>query len=310
MASKPWERDYSASQGPAQGKPWERSYGEGSSVIIDDETGAPYTDRFIIGSASSDADKLARAQGLYGQSAMADADGRISYEPEPGQRRYVNPSGFDMGDIAGSAREVASAAATLPFDMSMVGIPAGAAAGAATGQGVDALAAYMARSRAEENGNQVPQVQGLMSAAKEAGYETAGGIVGGAAGKAVGAGLGKMINPTNPRLVQGWRDLDCNLLLLGLYQTAKQLRGWNQPLVIPSQGAAPSSEGLWQDARGLILHLQALPKGLVAVECRQPQTNLVNSLSNSLRRTRTHGRLLLNRKPTLCFNASVTRLHP
>ena len=84
---------------------------------IDDETGAGLRERFIIGSASSPEDKLARARELYGDSARREGDDRISFvHPGTGRRTYVNPSGFDLGDIAGAGREIGSGiASALPF---------------------------------------------------------------------------------------------------------------------------------------------------------------------------------------------------
>lgn len=199
--SNPWE-EYAGTPSAA---PWEEY---GGSVILDDETGAPFKDRFIIGSATSPEEKMSRARALYGDRARQDVDGRISYiNPETGRPTYVNPSGFDMGDIAGGGREIASIGASLPFKMSAVGIPAGAATGAAVGQGVDAMAAAMARGEAERRGNQPPEMQAPLAAAQDFGMETAMGTIGGGLMKGVGVGLGKVINPTDARLVQAWRDL-------------------------------------------------------------------------------------------------------
>lgn len=213
--SNPWE-EYA---GATSAAPWEEY---GSSVILDDETGAPFKDRFIIGSATSPEEKMSRARALYGDKARQDADGRISYvSQETGVPTYVNPSGFDMGDIAGGGREIASVGASLPFKMSLVGIPAGAAAGAATGQGVDAIAAAMARGEAERRGNQPPEMQSPLAAAQDFGMETALGIAGGAAMNGIGAGLGKVINPTDARLVQAWRDLGLQPPSLGAVSNGK-----------------------------------------------------------------------------------------
>lgn len=213
--SNPWE-EYAGAPSAA---PWEEY---GPSVILDDETGAPLKDRFIIGSATSPEEKLSRARALYGNRARQDADGRISYvNPETGMPTYVNPSGFDMGDIAGGGREIASVGASLPFKMSLVGIPAAAAAGAATGQGVDAIAAAMARGEAERRGNQPPEMQSPLAAAQDFGMETALGIAGGTAMKGIGAGLGKVINPTDARLVQAWRDLGLQPPSLGAVSNGK-----------------------------------------------------------------------------------------
>jgi|GEM_PF-5531965 len=175
---------------------------------IDDRTGARLSHRFIIGSANDDATKLERARALYGDSAQPEADGRISFvNPDTGRRTYVNPSGFDVGDLFGSGREIASAAVTLPFDASVVGIPAAAMVGAGVGEAADSLAAMLARYEAGKRGNTAPQVQGVGDAAKDFATDAAVGAAAGGVMAPVGKGLSKVINPTSERLVQAWRDL-------------------------------------------------------------------------------------------------------
>lgn len=174
---------------------------------IDDRTGAPYAHRFIIGSANDNATKLERARALYGDTVQTHAGDRISFmDPKTGRRTYVNPSGFDVGDVFGSGREIASAAATLPFDVSLVGIPAAALVGAGVGEAADALAAKMARSEAEKRGNAVPQVQGFGDAAKDFATDAVVGAALGGAMVPVGRGVAAVINPTSERLVQAWRS--------------------------------------------------------------------------------------------------------
>ncbi|MDY0227209.1 MAG: hypothetical protein RBR38_10310 [Desulfomicrobium apsheronum] len=243
--SNPWE-EYAGAPSAA---PWEEY---GSSVILDDETGAPLKDRFIIGSATSPEEKLSRARALYGDRARQDADGRISYvNPETGMPTYVNPSGFDMGDIAGGGREIASVGASLPFKMSLWGIPASAAAGAATGQGVDAIAAAMARGEAEQRGNQVPEMQAPLAAAQDFGMETAMGTISGGLMKGVGAGLGKVINPTDARLVQAWRDLGLQPPSLGSVSGGKSVARVEAALGDTITGSGFIERGAVAGRRGL-----------------------------------------------------------
>lgn len=202
MASKPWERDYSQQ---SSGKPWERSFD--NAQPIDDETGASYIDRFIIGSASSPEEKLNRARGIYGDYAQSDADGRISFMGEGGKRTYVNPSGLDFGDVVGSARELVSAGVSLPFTLTGPGIVAGAAAGTAASQGMDALAAGLGRARATLRGNQAPQQMSVGDVAKDAGIEAVGGLVGGGIGKGLGAMAGHMATPVRDSVTAAWQNL-------------------------------------------------------------------------------------------------------
>lgn len=175
---------------------------------IDDRTGARLSHRFIIGSANDDATKLERARALYGNSAQPEADGRISFvNPDTGRRTYVNPSGFDAGDLFGSGREIASAVATLPFDASVVGIPAAAAVGAGVGEAADSLAAMLARYEAGKRGNAVPKMQGVGDAAKDAAVETALGTVGGGAMLGLGRAAKHVANPIKESAVDAWQAL-------------------------------------------------------------------------------------------------------
>lgn len=174
---------------------------------IDDETGASYIDRFIIGSASSPEEKLNRARGIYGDSVQSDADGRISFMGEGGKRTYVNPSGFDFGDVVGSARELVSAGVSLPFTLTGPGIVAGTAAGTAAGQGMDALAAGLGRARAILRGNQAPQQMSVGDVAKDAGVDAVGGLLGGYTGKGLGAMASHVATPVRNSVTAAWQNL-------------------------------------------------------------------------------------------------------
>ena len=184
--------------------------------IIDDKTGAGWKERFSIGSAASDEDRLARTRAFYGDTARMEKDGRLTFiHPETGKRTYVNPSGFDMGDVMGAGRDVASVVAGIPAGIAgavggggvnlVTGALAGSAGGAAAGQGVDALAAYLARSAAEKQGNTVPEMQTPEEALKEAAVETALGTAGGTVLGAAGRGLAKMANPMKEHIVNAFK---------------------------------------------------------------------------------------------------------
>lgn len=189
------------------------------SDAIDDETGAGWKERFAIGSAASDEDKLARTRAFYGDTARMEKDGRLSFvHPETGKRTYVNPSGFDMGDVFGAGRDAASVVAGIPAGIAgtvggggvnlVTGALAGSAGGAAAGQGVDSFAAWLARRTAEEKGHAVPEMQSVEDAAKEFGAETALGTVGGTVLGAAGRGLAKVANPMKESIVKAFKDLD------------------------------------------------------------------------------------------------------
>lgn len=184
---------------------------------IDDQTGAGWKERFSIGSASSDADKVARTRAFYGDSARQENDGRISFiHPKTGRRTYVNPSGMDWGDLADGARDIVSMVAGVPAAIAgtvggggvnlVTGALAGSAGGAAAGQGVDALAAYLARKTAEERGFTVPAKQTPEEALKEAAVETALGTAGGTVLGAAGRGLAKVANPMKREIVEAFRE--------------------------------------------------------------------------------------------------------
>ena len=200
---------------------------------IDDQTGAGWRERFAIGSATSDADKLARTRAFYGDSARQEKDGRISFHnPETGRRTYVNPSGFDMGDIFGGGRDVVSMVAGIPAAIAgtvggggvnlVTGALAGSAGGAAAGQGVDALAAYMARQAAEERGNPSPAMQSPAEALKEFGAETAFGTAGGAVMGGAGKLAAKAFNPMKREIVDAFKSAGLRIPSVG---TATGTRG-------------------------------------------------------------------------------------
>jgi len=193
---------------------------------IDDTTGASWRERFIIGSAVDPKVKLERAKAIYGDSARMDNDGRLSFiSPATGRRTYVNPSGFDFGDILGGAREIGSAVASIPAGIAgaigggglniATGALAGSAAGAAAGQGIDALAAQMARSAARERGNTVPAMQSPADALKEAGAETAIGTIGGTGLGLAGKGLVSALNPMRQEVVNAFRQLNIPMGTVG-----------------------------------------------------------------------------------------------
>lgn len=193
---------------------------------IDDQTGAGWKERFAIGSASSDADKLARTRAFYGDSARQEKDGRISFiHPETGRRTYVNPSGMDWGDLAGGARDVVSMVAGVPAAIAgtvggggvnlVTGALAGSAGGAAAGQGVDAIAAHMARKAAEERGHSSPAMQTPTEALKEFGAETAFGTVGGAAMGGSGKLAARALNPMKQEIVDAFRRMGVRMPTVG-----------------------------------------------------------------------------------------------
>lgn len=187
-----------------------------SAGQIDDETGAGWLERFSIGSAADDADKLARTRAFYGDTARQEKDGRLSFmHPETGKRTYVNPSGFDVGDVFGGGRDVASIVAGIPAAVAgtvgggglnlATGALAGSAGGAAAGQGVDALAALLARNAARERGFASPAMQSPVDALTEAGLETAFGTVGGVAMGSAGKLAAKAFNPMKREIVDAFK---------------------------------------------------------------------------------------------------------
>lgn len=192
---------------------------ESINAPIDDRTGAPLDVRFAVGSAADLQGKADRLRAYYGPENVGIRDGRLFFkDPKTGRNTYVNPSGMDVGDIAGGAREIASTIAGIPAAMAaapagggLLSIPvaaaAGSAAGAAAGQGVDAIAAKMARSRAEKLGNPVPVKQSPGEALKEAAIETGLGTAGGMLFGGLGRGGQHLMNPMDPAVVAAYRRL-------------------------------------------------------------------------------------------------------
>lgn len=186
-----------------------------SSQDIDRNTGASWGARFAIGSASDMQDKVARARAYYGDSARQEDGDNISFvDPKTGQRMLVNPEGFDLGDIAGSGREIIAGLASVPgtaagaaFGALPGGIAGGAATGALGGQVADVLAAWMARSAAKERGNTVPGMQHPTDAGIEAGKDFGAGILGGAVLGAAGKGISAAVNPLKKEVVEAYRTL-------------------------------------------------------------------------------------------------------
>lgn len=205
---------------------------ESDQTSIDDKTGAGWKERFAIGSATSNADKLARARAFYGDSARMEPDERISFiNPDTGRRTYVNPSGLDWGDVAGTGREIVSTVASIPAAIAgavggggvnlVTGSLAGSAAGAAAGQATDAWAAEMAREAARERGNTVPDIQPAKDAIKDAAIETALGTVGGTTLGAVGRGLSSAFNPMKQEVVQAFKNLGIDIPTVGTAVNSK-----------------------------------------------------------------------------------------
>ena len=186
-----------------------------SSQDIDRNTGASWGARFAIGSASDMQDKVARVRAYYGDSARQEDGDNISFvDPKTGQRMLVNPEGFDLGDIAGSGREIIAGLASVPgtaagaaFGALPGGIAGGAATGALGGQMADILAAWMARIAAKERGNAVPGMQRPIDAGIEAGKDFGAGILGGAVLGAAGKGISAAVNPLKKEVVEAYRAL-------------------------------------------------------------------------------------------------------
>lgn len=186
---------------------------------MDTSTGAPYAARFAIGSAADDSMKLQRARDYFGDSVRQEQGGGISFiNPETGQRTLVNPEGFDLGDIFGSGREIASTVAGIPAAIAggiagggvgslATGSLAASAAGAGAGQLVDAGAAWLARREAEKRGAQPSPTQSPLDAAQEFGLETGLGTVGGVALGGLGRAASKAFNPMKQEIVQAWRNM-------------------------------------------------------------------------------------------------------
>lgn len=181
--------------------------------------GAPLLARFSIGSASDDETKLARAKDYLGDSVRQEANGDLSFiSPKTGQRILVNPEGLDIGDIAGSTREIASTGAGILGAIAggisggglgslATGSAAGSASAAAVGQGVDALAAWLARREAEQRGSTPSPMQEPTDALKDFALETALGTVGGVTLGGAGRAASKALSPMKQDIVQAWNNL-------------------------------------------------------------------------------------------------------
>jgi hypothetical protein len=74
------------------------------SPYIDKKTGAPSRVRLAVGSGPEE-DRLANLQQFYPDAIPYGEDNFVFTDPESGRIRLFNPSGMDMGDIAGAARE-------------------------------------------------------------------------------------------------------------------------------------------------------------------------------------------------------------
>jgi hypothetical protein len=123
--------------------------------MVDKKSGAPARVRLLVGSAPEQ-DKLANLKRFY-PDAVAYGDGNFVFsDPGSGRPTLFNPSGLDLGDVAGVGREISQAV--------------GGTLGAIAGAGVGGLAG-------------LPTGPGAILTATE------GGIIGAGMGTAVGGSL-------------------------------------------------------------------------------------------------------------------------
>ena len=125
---------------------------------------------------------------------------------ESGKRYLFNPPGFDPGDVAGAAREIAQGAAGVGAGVATAGAgpfiaaPASAATSAVAGQQFDRLADGTANLVLRAQGKDPIPNKNIFDQMKEAGIETAAGTVGDLGLRGMGKVVGKVLNPVSQRL--------------------------------------------------------------------------------------------------------------
>jgi|TARA_R100001530_G_scaffold37085_1_gene28792 hypothetical protein len=76
------------------------------AATIDKETGSSNRIRLAVGSAQTPEDKLATLRRFYPDAVAYDGDNFVYTDPSTGKTILHNPEGLDVGDVAGSAREI------------------------------------------------------------------------------------------------------------------------------------------------------------------------------------------------------------
>ena len=73
---------------------------------LDKETGAPFEARAFVGLIVKPEDRLAAVRQMFPDAeAVGGGENFVFCSPETGQPTLFNPSGLDIGDVAGVARE-------------------------------------------------------------------------------------------------------------------------------------------------------------------------------------------------------------
>lgn len=107
---------------------------------VDEQTGAPANIRAIVGGVSTQEDRLSTIQRFFPDAFVdpTDPDNFLFVNPETDVLTLYNPRGFDVGDLAGIARETVqfaggTAGALAGGGLAIPGGPPGILAGAALG---------------------------------------------------------------------------------------------------------------------------------------------------------------------------------
>ncbi len=182
------------------------------------QDGASYSARMVAGKESDPTRKLEVLKSFYPDAKPYGSDNYVFTDPKTQKPTVYNPSGFDFGDVAGSAREILQAAtgiATMPASLTGVGALGSAAAVAGTGQAYDSVADLLAG---------VPQ-KPVIDKAKEAAVETGAGYLGGAALGGAMQGVGGFLSPIKAKALDAWKTLDLAPPSVGALTGGH--RGWN-----------------------------------------------------------------------------------
>jgi hypothetical protein len=156
---------------------------------IDEVSGSPYGTRLAVGSAQSDADRLATIRKKYPGAMPYGEDNFVFADPKTGQRRLHNPPGLDTGDVYGVVPEITELAGGSLA--AMAATPAAVAAAVPTG-GASLLTVPLAYGLGAQAGK---EFQGLLAKTMGSTVDTRSTL-----DRVVDATTGVMVNAGGDRL--------------------------------------------------------------------------------------------------------------
>lgn len=257
--------------------------------LVDRETGAPAFVRSQVGSAQTPEDKLATLRQNYPDAVPFDDDNFVYTNPDTGKPTLYNPKGFDLGDVAGVARELTIAGGStlgaigggaggaglglLTGPGAPAAVPAfstkGAVAGTALGAATAATFYDWVASQFLGTRDTRSLPQRTLDLAIEAGGAAVGERIGQVAGPALVSGVKKMLGGGTKRA----KDLYDASRALNITPTAGMVtEGAGAGRLEAALDAAPTSATRMQDQIKTVLDDAQAAAAKVATQVGRPGT--------------------------------------